>query len=167
MTRRFLVALLLSTPLLFAQATPEWKAFSDKQDSIRKSGADALQRERERHKADPCSTAQATRGIAGCLSQEFKTTDANYLTYVRSIGALLRLTPPEDGPRPATDAKIARLPFDDSESAWQSYREKACAAMAYLYRGGSIIPLARGSCLLSLTWSHMDELQNLYGDLWH
>ena len=164
---RFLVALLLSTSLLFAQATPEWKAFWDKQASIRKSGADALQREREHHKADPCSTAEATRGISECLSQEFKITDAQYLTYVRSIGALLRLTPPDDAPRRVADARIARLPFDDAESAWQSYREKACAALDYLYRGGSIISVARGSCMLSLTWSHMDELQNLYGDLWH
>jgi uncharacterized protein YecT (DUF1311 family) len=167
MVRLFVFALLLAVSRLFSQPTPEWKAFWEKQAASRKSGADALQRERERQKADPCSTAKSTKDISECLSQEFKTTDANYLAYVRSIGALLRLAPPADGHQSSADTKIARIPLDDAESAWQSYREKACAAMAYLYRGGSIIPVAQGSCLLSITWSHLDELEKLYADLWH
>jgi hypothetical protein len=109
MVRLFVFALLLAVSRLFSQPTPEWKAFWEKQAASRKSGADALQRERERQKADPCSTAKSTKDISECLSWEFKTTDANYLAYVRSIGALLRLAPPADGPQSSAHTTVRSL----------------------------------------------------------
>jgi uncharacterized protein YecT (DUF1311 family) len=147
--------------------TPEWDAFYAKQAQLRKRGDDVLQRERERRKANLCSNStNGAVGISSCLSEEFKTTEANYLAYVRAIGALLRLTPPGADHR-AAGAPITRLAFDDTESIWQSYREKACTAVLAQWQGGSIVPMAQKSCLLDLAWSHIEELANLYHDLWH
>ena len=165
--RTALLALLAILPATLAQTGPEWDAFYKKQTEFRKQGAEALRRERGRRKADLCSNSpNGAVGISVCLADELKTTEANYLAYVRSIGALLRLGPP-DGDHPATGRSVARLPFDDAESIWQSYREKACAAAMAQWQGGSIVQTAQKSCLLDLTWDHIDELANLYQDLWH
>ena len=133
----------------------------------RKRGSDALQRERERRKADLCSrSANGNIGISMCLSSELKTTEANYLAYVRSIGALLRLVPPDEARAANGTEPVARLPFDEAESAWQSYREKACVGMGVQWQGAQS-DMAEKTCRLDLTWNHMDELANLYNDLWH
>jgi hypothetical protein len=164
--RLALCVLPLAASLVLAQTTPEWKAFYEKQEESRKRGAEALQLERERRKASLCS--QSTNGNAGistCLSSELKTTEAHYLTYVRSIGALLRLVPPEEA-RPGSGAGTVRLPFDDAEAAWQSYRDKACTAMRVQWEG-SQSGVAQQTCRLDLTWNHMNELDTLYNGLWH
>ena len=84
-------------------------------------------------------------------------TDANYTKLVRILGALLRsgntATPP------------ARIPFDDAESAWHTYRELACHAAGAQYEGGTIRPSIEMGCSLKLTRHHMDELWDVYSDL--
>jgi hypothetical protein len=159
---RLAILLALSTALPTFPQTPEWDAFYAKQAEFRKRGDDALKREQARRKAALCANAANGNDMSACLAAESKTTEANYLAYVRSIGALLRLTAPET-PRAATTA--SRLPFDDAESVWQAYREKACAAMSMQWR--STQGDANQSCRLDLTGNHMDELAKLYGDLWH
>ena len=157
---RLVILLVLSTtPSTFAQ-TAEWDAFYAKQTEFRKRSDDALKREQTRRKAELCANAtNGDRGISACLSAEVKTTEESYLTYVRSIGALLRLAPPGE-PHPTA----TRLPFDDAESAWQGYHEKAAMSRQWQRTQGDV---ADQSCRLDLTWNHMDELVKLYGDLWH
>lgn len=173
--RRLFFALLSTVQLVLAQTTPEavpkpsdsaWQAFYAKQAEIRKRGAAVLQLERNRRKADLCAKpSNGNLGMFKCLSAEVKTTEANYLTYVRSIGALLRLTPPDE-PRSGTRAGVERLPFDAAEAAWQSYRDQGCVAMSKQWQGTQE-SVANVNCRLDITWNHMDELANLYADLWH
>jgi hypothetical protein len=145
--------------------SPAWQAFYTNQAEIRKRGQDALQRERDRRKANLCSKASnGNAGIGLCLSTEIKITESNYLTYIRAIGGLLRLSTPDE---PVTGGKtVKRIPFDDGESSWQSYREQNCRATSTQWQGSSA-SVAYADCRLKVTWNHLEELADLYGDLWH
>lgn len=112
---RLAVLLFLSTASSALGQTPEWDPFYTKQTEFRKRGDEALKREHDRRKAERCgNSANGNAGISSCLSAESKSTDDGYLAYVRSIGALLRLTVPGT---PSSGRALARLPFDDAESA--------------------------------------------------
>jgi uncharacterized protein YecT (DUF1311 family) len=144
----------------------EWDAFYAKQKTIRQRGTEVLESEQARSKADLCAKAESSgnAAIGACLVAEGKTTDQNYLSYTRSIGALLRL------PAPGVSApKVSKqpIPFDAAENAWRSYRDQSCKSMATQWEGGDQAPIAYADCRLTLTWNHMNELANLYSDLWH
>jgi uncharacterized protein YecT (DUF1311 family) len=130
----------------------------------RKQGADALAKEQARSKANLCADADTLKGgnarIAQCLADQAKQTDQDYLTYIRAIGGLLR-------PSSAEKSAQKRLPFDSAEDAWQTYRDKSCTSVATQWEGGDQAPVAHSDCRLKLTWKHMDELADLYSDLWH
>jgi uncharacterized protein YecT (DUF1311 family) len=117
-----------------------------------------VQAEQARAKLPLCPKAQSTLDINECYSAEVTMTDANYTKLVRALGALLRSG---DG----SNAAPARVPFDDAETAWHSYREMACKAAGDQYEGGTIRPSIEMSCSLTLTRHHMDELWVLYSDL--
>ncbi len=166
-----LFCILLFVPSLEAQVGSEknksaWDAFHAEQAKLRQRGKEALEREQSRSKADLCERAgQGERGgtgIADCLATEVKTTELDYLAYVRTIGALLRLHTPDDtGPKTPK-----RLLFDAAEETWQRYRDQACPSMAMQWIDVQS-SIANGDCHLRLTWNHMNELDSLYGDLWH
>jgi hypothetical protein len=146
-----------------------WTDFYAKQSAIQKSGADALKRERIRSKADFCTSAGATKGnvgISACLVKEEKITEENYVTYIRAIGALLRLSPPDDQGH-QVPIQSNRLSFDNAEDAWRTYSEQSCRSMATQWDGGDQAQVAYPDCILTLTWNHMNELADVYGDLWH
>ena len=131
----------------------------------RQQGAEALAKEQARSKANLCSDAEKSGNaqIAQCLADQGKITEQNYLAYVRAIGALLR---PAAGTESA-QLPQKRVPFDLAEEAWQQYRDKSCASMATQWEGGDGAPVAYSDCRLKLTWNHMNELADLYSDLWH
>jgi uncharacterized protein YecT (DUF1311 family) len=96
------------------------------------------------------------------LTDQAKVTEQDYLAYIRAIGGLLRL--PATGELPQSPSK---LPFDRAEESWQTYRDRSCTSMATQWDGGDQAPVAYGDCRLKLTWNHMNELADLYSDLWH
>jgi hypothetical protein len=97
--------------------TTEWQASYAKQAAIRKSGAEALELERERRRVGVCDDpSNGNAGFSSCDSAQLKITEASYLAYVRLIGALLRLTTP-DGTNLKTKGRVNRLPFDDAEKS--------------------------------------------------
>jgi uncharacterized protein YecT (DUF1311 family) len=59
------------------------------------------------------------------------------------------------------------LPFDLAEESWQTHRDRSCTSMATQWEGGDQVPVAYSDCRLKLTWNHMNELADLYSDLWH
>lgn len=117
-----------------------------------------VQAEQARAKQPLCPKAQSTLDINECYSAEVTTTDTNYTKLIRALGALLRSG---DGSKAAP----ARIPFDDAETAWHSYREMACKAAGDQYEGGTIRPSIEMGCSLTLTRHHIDELWVLYSDL--
>ena len=94
-------------------------ATQEKITALRKQGAEALNRERARSKADLCAHALdgSDPAVGNCWLREGRTTDADYTTYVRSIGALLRLSQPANqgtplpAGRPSTSSSIRRRPL--------------------------------------------------------
>lgn len=151
------ITLLLCVSTALAQNGPDAA-----QSHYRQQGATALQKERARSKANLCTDAEngGNSRIGQCLADEGKITEQNYLAYIRSIGALLRLgtVTPQSPPQ--------KLSFDLAEEAWQEYREKSCRSMATQWEGGDEAPVAYVDCRLKLTWNHMNELADLYSDLW-
>lgn len=160
--------LVLALPEAVAQtkaaSNTGWDSFYAEQMKMRQAGTAALELERVRSKADFCKKAgtEGGRAIADCLLAEGKTSEENYLAYVRSISALLRLRTPDDPHQHSPE----RLPFDAAEEDWQSYRDQSCKSMStqWLDVQSSI---AYADCRLKLTWNHMNELASLYSDLWH
>ena len=144
----------------------EWNAFYAKQNAMRQRGTEVLGSERARSKADLCAKSESggNAAIGDCLVTEGKTTEQDYLAYTRSIGALLRLAAPD-----ASKPKVSnqRIPFDLAEDAWRHYRDQSCTSMATQWEGGDQAPVAYANCHLTLTWNHMNELADLYSDLWH
>lgn len=157
------LSLSLLSPALLAQTPrqPAGDPISAKAEALEKQRAEALSRERARSKADLCTRgADGTEpGVGYCWLREGKTTDANYTAYARAIGALLRLPPGSNPPR--------HLEFDTAEATWLSYRKQTCEAMIAQWEGGTIGRFAYPKCLVTVTWDHMNELEDLYSDLGH
>jgi hypothetical protein len=103
--------------------------------------------------------------VANCWAREGKTTDTGYTDYVRAIGALLRL-PASVKPTPLPDGAPKPLKFDDAEATWRTYRQQVCDAMTIQWEGGTLSRVTYPKCLVTVTWSHMNELADLYAGLW-
>jgi uncharacterized protein YecT (DUF1311 family) len=138
--------------------------FHARQSALRRQGSESLSREQVRSKQEPCAEAEkgGNTEIGKCLTDQFQTTQQNYLTYVRAVGALLRLVPPDE----SASAIHGKFPFDSAEDAWLKYRDSSCASMATQWQG-SQSGVAFADCRLKLTRNHMNELADLYIDLWH
>ena len=135
-----------------------------RQSALRRQESESLSREQSRSKQGLCVEAEkdGNAEIGRCLTEQFQTTQQNYLTYVRAIRALLQLVP-SDEPASAIHGK---LPFDSAEDAWLKYRDSSCTSMATQWQGDQS-GVAFADCRLKLTRNHMDELADLYSDLWH
>jgi uncharacterized protein YecT (DUF1311 family) len=112
-------------------------------------------------KADRCNTAKAAESTASateCIGNEYEKTRANYVGFVRALGALLRLD--DDGHRPKGTPQ--RISFDQAESAWLVYLDKTCdwGAKGYSTWGPAVVT----SCQITLTENHMAELRKAYAD---
>jgi hypothetical protein len=169
MLRLCCIVLLLSIPGARADAQNNkaaWDAFYAKQTKIRQQGREALERQRTQSKGQLCDEAGKSEAggieIADCLNGELKSTNQDYLTYERAISELLQLPTPDE----AGQKTPKRLSFDAAEESWQRYRDQTCTSMATQWADVQS-SIAAGDCRLRLTWSHMHELDSLYGDLWH
>jgi hypothetical protein len=153
--------------LLAAMAVLSATAWSQNADSaidysgqakLRAQGTEALEKERARSKIELCEKAfpGGNAAIGECLADEGKTTESNYLAYAQAIRGMLL-----DENRPAK-----KLPFDVGEELWQQYRDQSCKSMSTQWEG-SQAAVAFADCRVKLTWNHMNELADLYADLWH
>ncbi len=128
---------------------------------LRDRASAILDQERARAKRTSiCPDAMDTLSINQCMAGELKTTDGNYVKFIRILGAQLRGEDDEADP-----GHITRIPFDDAEDAWKIYRVKACFAVGDLNRGGTIRPMEEMGCRIDLTLKHMEELWSSYEDV--
>jgi uncharacterized protein YecT (DUF1311 family) len=145
---------------------PEWKAFYASQKSYRGRGTAALAAESALEKKDECKSAMTTYDIGECGSRLFDSTQQNYVSYVRAIGALLRLhTPDEKSPGEESMPDAGRA-FDAAEALWIKYRDSQCESGGNLYWGGTMRPGAILGCRIRLTQRHIQDLAEIYADLW-
>jgi uncharacterized protein YecT (DUF1311 family) len=142
------------------------KNLADKIAALRKQGDEALNRERARSKANLCAHALdgSDPAVGNCWLREGRTTDADYTAYVRSIGAWLRLSLQANQQTPQGGAAPQHLEFDTAEATWLNYRKQTCDAMTAQWEGGTLARTAYPKCLVTVTWNHMNELDDLYSD---
>jgi|SRR5271170_5113157 len=127
MKLRFCVFLCVSTALAQAggqnnsSGSTEKAPFLEKQATVQQRGSEALKQERARSKIDLCAKAETAgnAAIGACLVAEGKTTEEEYLTYIRSIGALLQL-PALGGSETKSSDSPQHLPFDAAEETWRN-----------------------------------------------
>ncbi len=138
-------------------------ALSARRSKYREQGAQALSKERARSQRTRCANVDrgGNTGLAACLLREQTLTEQDYTAYIQSLGALLRLQDAE-GPKSAE----SKLRFDSAEAEWQSYRTKGCKSVAAQWQGGDQSQVAYPDCLIRVTRDHMNELSQLYADLW-
>jgi uncharacterized protein YecT (DUF1311 family) len=148
-----------------AQAAPSADPVEHRRASLQQRGTEALKYERARSKAGLCETGPDPV-IANCWVQEGKTTDAHYTAYIRAIGALLRLPAASVRPTPLPEGPPKPLKFDAAEATWRTYRQQVCDAMTIQWEGGTLYRIAYPKCLVTVAWAHMNELADLYADLW-
>ena len=159
--RRTLFVLLLATGAL-AQ---------NNESTLRQPGSEALSREQARSKQELCSKAekgvQVMPKLGACLNRQFKITEQNYLAYIRSIGALLRLSlPGQFCPWNSQEASSLTQPkMRGSSIAMQAAQNRWCRLRNGC--GKPIRAVAYADCRVKLTSKHMNELADLYADLWH
>jgi uncharacterized protein YecT (DUF1311 family) len=146
----------LSTPVRAQSGDADVRRLHD----LHARALSAVEAEREHMKRSLCPKAMTTLEINQCFAAEVAISDANYLKLERAIGAMLRA-----GDERVDPAKQVRLPFDDAESAWQLYKEKACKAAGWVNEGGTIVPMVEMGCAMTVTHQHMEELWILYSDL--
>ena len=126
-------------------------------DQLRTRALAVLQAERARAKQPMCAKAATTPENNECYGRELKMSDGNYVKLVRALGAFLRGVSDVNG-------APGRIPFDDGETAWSSYREVACKADASRFEGGTIQSSMEMGCEITLVRSHMEELWKLYSN---
>lgn len=134
-----------------------------KRAAIQTVGVKSLQAENAHEKAPYCEKALSSAEKTICATDEFQTTDKNYITYKRAITYLLRLRDPDD---PDVSNRPNRgEAFRRSERLWLQYREEQCRTVADGSYGGTIQPQILSSCKQDLTRNHLHELEGLYSDL--
>ena len=140
------------------------KAHDAKSAALKQRAAAALSRERAHQQGSLCPKAMTTVDMVMCIGKQAEISDGNYKELVLALGALLRLDPP-DTPNPMPAKPGGRIPFDDAESAWVVYRQKACLAVREETGDGTMAPADEMGCQMSLTYGHMKELAEVYKGL--
>lgn len=156
MTRLLATALLLAAAYsVSAQGAPRPSVTT-----LRANASKAVEVSRAKAKQPPCEdTSNGQTGINFCFGQEVRSAEENYLQLVRALGAILR-----SGKDSQPSAKPVPIPFDAAEASWQRYRQQACDAATKDEEGGSIHSALYGSCFLTITQHHVEELWALYSD---
>jgi uncharacterized protein YecT (DUF1311 family) len=93
----------------------------------------------------------STLAIEGCTEKSILAGDRAIDTRARAIFSLL--------------APSARSEFVDGESSWLRYRAASCASGASRDAGGTLQPVAYGTCVVSRNRTHLEDLSDLVHDL--
>lgn len=105
--------------------------------------------------SDPGNLPQ--QGMNYCAHQDWKAADAQLNTvYKQARAAMKRI----DADLPDT-LKGGAIALRDAQRAWITYRDKACAAEGFLFRGGTMEPFIVSSCMADLTRRRTEALQEL------
>ena len=95
----------------------------------------------------PSSPARrgTTLGAEGCLELRILETDALLNRHTKAFFGFLR-------------DRSAKAKFVAAERVWRAYREKACASVADVYRGGTAEPVAFVACKVARNQVHLREV---------
>lgn len=102
-----------------------------------------------------CPAARNSLYANTCTAEAEQATKADFDTFYHSLESLLAANP----------ANVENLKA--SEDAWVLYTGRACDAVEYLFRGGTIEPSAVMRCRIQLMRSRMKDLGSLYETVLH
>lgn len=99
-------------------------------------------------------------GMNYCAYQDWQAADVDLnAAYKEAVAAMKRLD--RDLPE---NLKGAVATLRDAQRAWITFRDKACEAEGYLFRGGSMEPLIVSGCKAQLTEERTKSLRFLVED---
>ena len=104
-----------------------------------------------------CDNPQVQQEMNYCSEQEWKAADRRLnAEYRKARAAMQNLDDlfPED-------QRGAAVSLRDAQRAWIAFRDKACEAEGWLFKGGSMEPLIYWSCMSSLTEQRTESLKTL------
>lgn len=104
-----------------------------------------------------CENPQTQTAMNVCAQQAFRQADAMLNTEYKRARATMRQL---DDAMP-TGQKGAAIALRDAQRAWIKFRDLACAAEGWLFRGGSMEPLIVSTCMTSLTEQRTKDLKTL------
>jgi len=102
------------------------------------------------HDQEFCLNANSTREAEICNQDEQDAADADLQALLSQIGGRLR------------DDATGKALLQETGTAWQDYRDKACKAAFHQFDGGTGGPVSEGACSVRITKEHVRELQNDY-----
>lgn len=104
-----------------------------------------------------CDTAQTQQDMNQCAHLDWQAADGDLnAEYKRARATMRRI----DGDLPQNLAG-AEATLRDAQRAWITFRDAACAAEGFLFRGGSMEPFMVSSCLATLTRQRTQALKSL------
>jgi uncharacterized protein YecT (DUF1311 family) len=133
-------------------------ARSQRNHELHANSLGVVEAEQARAKQPLCPKAVTTIDVNSCFADELGITDGNYLKLAGNLRALLR------GDEAKGKDASTPTPFDDAETRWHSYRDRACDVAGDQYIGGTIRPSVVMRCRLVITRHHIDELWAVYSD---
>ena len=104
-----------------------------------------------------CDNPQVQQEMNYCSEQEWKEADRRLnAEYRKARAAMQNLDDlfPED-------QRGAAVALRDAQRAWIAFRDKACEAEGWLFKGGTMEPLIYWSCMSSLTEQRTESLKTL------
>jgi uncharacterized protein YecT (DUF1311 family) len=104
-----------------------------------------------------CNNAQTTREMRHCAAQDYERADIELnAAYKAAQRSMRRLD--QDLPEDLKGASNALL---QAQRAWIPFRDAACAAEGFQFRGGTFEPLMILTCMTHLTEQRTDQLLQL------
>jgi len=104
---------------------------------------------------DPASLPQ--QGMNFCAHRDWQAADAELNRVYRLARTAMRALDADLPP----DLQGAEAALRDAQRAWIVFRDKACEAEGYLFRGGTMEPFIVSSCMAGLTRQRIQGLQTL------
>lgn len=107
--------------------------------------------------AQNCDDPQDQQSMNRCAWLEFETADRALNVAYKKARAFLRQM---DADLPA-ELRGGAMALRDAQRAWISFRDKACEADGFLFRGGTMEPLIVATCKTRLTKRRTGDLLGL------
>ena len=104
-----------------------------------------------------CDDPQVQQEMNYCAEQEWKEADRRLNAEYRKARAAMQNL---DDVMPEGQ-KGAAVALRDAQRAWITFRDKACEAEGWLFRGGTMEPLIYWTCMSSLTEQRTKSLEVL------
>jgi len=110
-----------------------------------------------------CANAMAQVDLNACAYQDWQVADADLNTAYQKAMDLLQ---DWDANLPAAEQGGAQA-LKEAQRAWITFRDKACEAEGYAFKGGSAEPLLVYGCMRKLTLertAHLSEMVEAFSD---